>query len=71
MLIELSKKLIKLSCSIFILFIICISFLVLNCAPTKYDLSSEEIKDEIVKLQDSWATSDDHNTRREIIHEEI
>jgi len=30
---------------------------------------NSEIKDEIVKLQDSWATSDDHNTRREIIHE--
>ena len=40
----------KPSCSIYIFFIICISFLVLNCAPTRYDLSKEEIKNEIEEL---------------------
>ena len=59
----------KPSCSISIFFIICISFLVLNCAPTRYDLSKGEIKNEIEELINSWATNDNHNTRKKIIHE--
>jgi hypothetical protein len=50
-------------------FIICISFLVLNCAPTKYDWSKKEIKNEIDELLYSWSTIDNHNTRSEIILE--
>ena len=69
MLIQSSKKLRKLSCSIFISFIICISFLVLNCAPTRYDLSKPEIKNEIEELINSWAANDNHDTRKKIIHE--
>jgi hypothetical protein len=69
MFIKLSEKQIKPSCSFLILFIVCISFLILNCEPTRYDLSKPEIKNETEELINSWAASDNHLARKEIIHE--
>jgi hypothetical protein len=53
----------------FILFIIGISFLVLNCEPTRYDLSKPEIKNEIEEFVNTWAESDNPDARKKIIDE--